>query len=390
MFVYLNRDWDETWGGHLELYSHNLTEVFTRISPIGGRMAIFTNGPEHFHGHSEPLACPEHRSRRSLALYYYHALPHSTKALRNGAMPSAGVPAAHRQCADELFCRKVIASEELNSLDVTNWRRCARDAYDCDSELFSASGDIFMFGVFLGASVLEIAGLFPGRKIFAFDSFTGLPDDAADDGHPYWDRGNFNSTEAGGMAATKLMERLKIQVGRQNDLHFVQGYFNESLTPMLRQELSMRPALYVDIDVDIYSSSIQALDWLFANGLIVVGTMIGYDDWWSVACHLKETTAVKSDFEQFGEMRAHTEITRKYGVRFDCVCGSCALPENQREGSMWNRTCGTHHLWGAVFIIRAIFDWENYSTGFMGPRDQYEWASHNARCRWLKQQQRQK
>jgi hypothetical protein len=38
----------------------------------------------------------------------------------------------------------------------------------------------------------------------------------------------------------------------------------------------MGPALYVDIDADLFSSTWTALDWLFREGLMKPGTVIGY------------------------------------------------------------------------------------------------------------------
>ena len=39
--------------------------------PKFNRVVIFTTTETSFHGHPEPLSCPEHMSRKSLALYYY-------------------------------------------------------------------------------------------------------------------------------------------------------------------------------------------------------------------------------------------------------------------------------------------------------------------------------
>ena len=37
-----------------------------------------------------------------------------------------------------------------------------------------------------------------------------------------------------------------------------------------------RPARYVDIDADLAVSTLQALRWLSAHGLLVAGTLLGY------------------------------------------------------------------------------------------------------------------
>ena len=67
----LNKDWDESYGGHLELWNFDRTECVAKILPIFNRMACFTTSDFSFHGHPDPLTCPEWRSRQSLALYYY-------------------------------------------------------------------------------------------------------------------------------------------------------------------------------------------------------------------------------------------------------------------------------------------------------------------------------
>jgi hypothetical protein len=40
---------------------------------VAGRLAVFSTTDFSFHGHPDPLTCPEGRSRRSIALYYFSA-----------------------------------------------------------------------------------------------------------------------------------------------------------------------------------------------------------------------------------------------------------------------------------------------------------------------------
>ena len=70
-FVYLNHDWRDEYGGHLELWDRNLTGCRARLRPVFGRFVVFSTTDFTFHGHPAPLACPPNRARRSLALYYY-------------------------------------------------------------------------------------------------------------------------------------------------------------------------------------------------------------------------------------------------------------------------------------------------------------------------------
>ena len=70
-FVYLNEDWDDAWGGHLELWNRSLTGCHARIKPSFNRFAVFTTTDFSYHGYPAPLACPQNRMRRSISMYYY-------------------------------------------------------------------------------------------------------------------------------------------------------------------------------------------------------------------------------------------------------------------------------------------------------------------------------
>jgi len=70
-FVYLNDEWPEAYGGHLELWDRNLTACATRVLPTMGRFVAFSTTDFSYHGHPVPLAAPLGRARRSVALYYY-------------------------------------------------------------------------------------------------------------------------------------------------------------------------------------------------------------------------------------------------------------------------------------------------------------------------------
>lgn len=71
ILIYLNRDWDEKWGGELELWDSSMTACQKKVSPLFNRVVIFNTTGDALHGHPNPLECPEDRSRLSLAYYYY-------------------------------------------------------------------------------------------------------------------------------------------------------------------------------------------------------------------------------------------------------------------------------------------------------------------------------
>ena len=71
LLLYLNKDWKEEYGGHLELWDTAMTRCEKKILPIFNRFVLFTTTDFTYHGHPEPLMCPEGWTRKSLALYYY-------------------------------------------------------------------------------------------------------------------------------------------------------------------------------------------------------------------------------------------------------------------------------------------------------------------------------
>jgi Rps23 Pro-64 3,4-dihydroxylase Tpa1-like proline 4-hydroxylase len=71
VLVYLNKDWQEEWGGKLELWDTKMKACEVKVSPVFNRCVIFNTDADSYHGHPEPMTCPEDRYRRSIALYYY-------------------------------------------------------------------------------------------------------------------------------------------------------------------------------------------------------------------------------------------------------------------------------------------------------------------------------
>jgi 2OG-Fe(II) oxygenase superfamily len=71
LLLYLNDNWDPEYGGDLELWSADMKRCVEKVSPVANRVLIFTTDDTSFHGHPEPMRCPEGVARRSLALYYF-------------------------------------------------------------------------------------------------------------------------------------------------------------------------------------------------------------------------------------------------------------------------------------------------------------------------------
>lgn len=72
LLLYLNKEWDDEWLGHLELWNNDKTKCVQKIAPIFNRCVIFNTTGKPWHGHPHPLNVPENVTRKSLALYYYN------------------------------------------------------------------------------------------------------------------------------------------------------------------------------------------------------------------------------------------------------------------------------------------------------------------------------
>jgi len=207
------------------------------------------------------------------------------------------------------------------------------------------TGDVYQFGVYHGMSMRTLRHMkpFATSKIWGFDSFQGLPQPNTSKTREMarWRRGSFKADPR---------EQLRSEL---RNVDFVAGFYSESLAPSdLRQRLGLKPAMYVDIDVDLYTSTLEVHTFMFRNNLIRPGTIIGYDDWWSAAC---TPEAGGNSPLTFGEGLAHTEIATRHNVTFLCVAGGC------RNWQGRARTCSA---FGTVFMVTSINNPNGPDTGF--------------------------
>jgi hypothetical protein len=73
LLVYLNEHWQPDWRGDIELWSEDAKRRVFALSPQLGNALLFETSDVSYHGHPDPLACPEGTFRTSIALYYYTA-----------------------------------------------------------------------------------------------------------------------------------------------------------------------------------------------------------------------------------------------------------------------------------------------------------------------------
>ena len=231
------------------------------------------------------------------------------------------------------------ASQPANSIDVTlpTGSRLYSASYSSlangvDGRLLrllnafaSPERDIYQFGVFTGVGLKKIADSVKNcGHLWGFDSFQGIPEESAGEheswrgtgAHSHFGRGGYSAAHALGTTSLRTaMSKVAGIVGHQERVSLIPGFFNESLNQRLLRTSKLQPALHVDMDADIYLSAAQALDWMFANRLLVPGSFLRYDDW----PRFNASFGPAAGTNLFGQARAHYEISVKYDVRWKLV-----------------------------------------------------------------------
>lgn len=184
--------------------------------------------------------------------------------------------------------------------------------------LDTANKDLYEFGVYSGGSSVSLRQnidklKMPCNNAYCFDTFVGLP--GGEDGTwTEFKEGDYSSVEYFGVdnvdqAIKAFKEKIDFSPVKT---YFIPGLFKNSLNKYLLTKYKFKPAFYIDVDVDLYSSTIECLEFMFENGLVEVGTMIGYDDWGAT--------------EEYagGESKAHVDTMKKYNVVAEQIynCGN--------------------------------------------------------------------
>lgn len=73
--LYLNPNYDRSWGGEFGIYSNNGQDLVKAVEPIHNRLVIFDSHDKSYHGLPNPIRFPKGSPRRSIILYYYTASP---------------------------------------------------------------------------------------------------------------------------------------------------------------------------------------------------------------------------------------------------------------------------------------------------------------------------
>ena len=80
--LYLNPDWQPSWGGGFGVYDNTGQVCLRQVAPLFNRLVIFDSHDFSFHGLPDPVAFPEGATRKSIILYYYTKAPRPPEHVR--------------------------------------------------------------------------------------------------------------------------------------------------------------------------------------------------------------------------------------------------------------------------------------------------------------------
>lgn len=75
LITYLNRDWDEAWGGELVLQDHKDPNNRAICPCHFNYTVIFPTTAKTLHGVPDKISCPPDRTRKLISVYYWNPVP---------------------------------------------------------------------------------------------------------------------------------------------------------------------------------------------------------------------------------------------------------------------------------------------------------------------------
>jgi len=157
-----------------------------------------------------------------------------------------------------------------------------------------AVGDYLEFGVFNGNSMSSMYkashAMACSTRFFGFDAFEGLPANAENEDDGVWKKGYY------ACSFDTMKTCLQGKGVNPDDIHWIKGWYTETLTQDLVETHKLANLGLVFIDCDTYSSSKAVLD--FIAPLLKSPAIVCFDDW-----KLNDL-----DIKGMGEYRAFNEF----------------------------------------------------------------------------------
>jgi len=79
LILYVSREWKSNWNGSLEFWNFDRTKCLHTVEPKPNRLLIWNYHEQLWHGHPNPIKCPDGIMRDGLRLFYFtsNAVPSS-------------------------------------------------------------------------------------------------------------------------------------------------------------------------------------------------------------------------------------------------------------------------------------------------------------------------
>ena len=176
--------------------------------------------------------------------------------------------------------------------------------------LAKLEGDYLEFGVFRGTSFIMASKLvqtynMPTMRLFAFDSFEGLPDS---EGKAF--------TESEFSCSEDLFKKIVKKAGVDlSKVVTIKGFYSNSLNEDIKKKYNIKAAI-VHIDCDLYNSTKEVLN--FIESMVVPGTILIFDDWDSFKDEDVENMGERKAFKEWSLFNCFDELYdfRGYGKAF--------------------------------------------------------------------------
>ena len=68
ILIYLNKNWEDEFGGNLQLWNKDMTKCEKKIIPIFNRMVIFSTTDFSYHGNPDKINCPKIKVENQLCI----------------------------------------------------------------------------------------------------------------------------------------------------------------------------------------------------------------------------------------------------------------------------------------------------------------------------------
>lgn len=158
---------------------------------------------------------------------------------------------------------------------------------DCEqvmSQYMPENSVLFEGGTYQGKTLNNIINLAdkigkPFSEVYSLDSFEGLPEETK--GIPLnkdWPAGAFNLAKDYNLTTVnQCMELVRSRVLRK-DIHLVPGWFENTLTASLGNQLKGQIGFF-HLDCDIFKSTKTLLDWAFTYNTLKEHCICRFDDW---------------------------------------------------------------------------------------------------------------